>query len=464
MGLTVSQQTSIREITSDLQEDRQMVRLLQGDVGSGKTVVSLSAILSVLDAGKIAIVMAPTLILAQQHYDIITNCVSSVHILDERHEARRPKIGMITGSTAKEERMKIKEGLYNGEYGVLVGTHTLFQNEFYQFLESLDTIGLVVIDEEQRFGVTHRNKIASLSNVLFTTATPIPRSLSLMLQDCIKISTIDDKPAIKRSVKTVVMEQHLSDALIKRIIANIPFGTKAIWVTPLISRSTQESIQSSSLLSSPLDSGGNVVNSPSSGASATERYEEISKLCPGKVGLLHGRLDPKAKEEVVKRFRSGEINILVSTSIIEVGIDIPDVSICVIDQADRFGLSQLHQIRGRVGRGAAPVKERLKNPFCVLLYGKSKDKPHNECDTLEKLKILEDSDDGFHISAADLEMRGPGDLFGSRQHGVSGWKFVSLLHHKDLIEWSKTVATEIHRSDQDALSFLTQGLFPLKIS
>ena len=471
-SLTSSQKKSLSEITEDLKEDHRMVRLLQGDVGSGKTVVSLNAMLDVVNARKIVLVLAPTEVLARQHYEIISSCFSGIQEFYEVNDIDEsngilPKVGIVTSSVKLDQRDRIEKGLQSGEYGVLVGTHALFQDRLYTFLVGLkNTIGLVVIDEEQRFGVNQRDKLAKLSNVLFTTATPIPRSLSLILQDSVAVSTIIDKPKVRRSIETVLLEDHLSQNVMKRVIANIPFGTKAIWVTPMISP-TRNWDSDDSLTSSSSEVDADFKSSSTFGVSAFERYEEMCRLCPGKIGILHGKLDSMAKEEVIEKFRSGEINVLVSTTVIEVGLDIPDASICVVDQANRFGLSQLHQIRGRVGRGKAPVNEKLENAFCVLLYQKCRGEEFDDREYIapEKLKILQDTSDGFRISEADLEMRGPGDFFGSKQHGISELKIASLTHHRDLLEMAKAVAVEIDtssgcNSNPSTVSFLTEGLFP----
>ena len=445
--LTPSQEKCIEEIDHDLLSHKKMVRLLQGDVGSGKTVVSLCTILSVVEAGKASIVLAPTEILAMQHYDILRGCF--LNLQERLHHmpkgTKLPKVAIITGSLGQKDRLAIKEGLSDGTIGTVVGTHALLQDEMVGFFRSMEIhkkLGLVVIDEEQRFGVEQREKLASLTNVLFATATPIPRSMSLILQGSIAISTIQDKVKTKRPTNTTVLEGKLAQKVIKRIVANIPYGTKVFWVTPYL-----------------------LPDARFSGKSAIERFNEISLICPQKVGLLHGQMSIDEKKNVLAMFKDGPLNILVCTSIIEVGIDIPDASICVIDLANRFGLSQLHQIRGRVGRGSPPKEERLEAAQCVLLYDDSLS-ASDELAPPEKLEILCQSSDGFEISDADLQMRGPGEFFGLKQHGISELRIANLLHNRSLLQTAKKEAHRLISQPKlgDNLIFVKSGIFGNRLS
>lgn len=445
-NMTQCQLNAIQTIQSDLESNMRMVRLLQGDVGTGKTIVAAHAILHVVETGRLCVVLAPTEILAEQHYAILSGYFKNIKNISDIEHYSSPisnqSVVLLLGGSKFESRREIFTGIIDGSVKVIVGTHALLSDEFIQILQKSSRLGLVVIDEEQRFGVNQRDKLAKLSNVLFTTATPIPRSLSLVVQESISISTLVEAPPTRRKTETIILEQSAAKQVIDRIEANIPFGTKVFWVTPTLYPSS---------------------NFPES--SASERFEQLKTQFPGLVGLIHGDLPSFEKHLVLERFRKGDIQVLVTTTVIEVGVDVPDASICVIDNANRFGLSQIHQIRGRVGRGARPKDELLENAYCILLNGNSNTDKPEACPT--RLNILRDVKDGFKIAEADLEIRGPGDFFGSDQHGLSSLKFASISTDVDLLEESKIQVTHMltlknagDSQDNDIISYICKGLFP----
>ena len=344
-ALTSCQVKASQEISQELRESHRMARCVQGDVGSGKTLVAIMGMLHTIEAGKQCALLAPTEILANQHYEVITELFNSI---SERIPDRKgPTVRLVTGSVKGKARDVLLEEMRTGAVDVVVGTHALITDAV---ADSFRDLGLVVIDEEQRFGVNQRDALADRTNVLYTTATPIPRSLMLLVKDGYSVSTLDEKPPAKRPVKTVLVGVSLTDKVISRIQANIDYGSKIFWVTPCLSPS---------------------ANMP--GSSVQERYDQLNNLFPGRVAILHGQMSAAEKAEVMETFSQAEspISVLVSTTVVEVGVDVPDASICVIDRADQFGLSQMHQIRGRVGRGDKPAREILEECYCVLLYDDS---------------------------------------------------------------------------------------------
>lgn len=411
--LTSCQVTAAAEIRAELEESRRMARCVQGDVGSGKTLVAIMGMLHCVEAGKQAALLAPTEILASQHYSVMQELFGKIR---EKTGESRPAVRMITGALQGKKREQLLEEIRSGQVDVVVGTHALLTESV---ADTFPSLGLVVIDEEQRFGVNQRDALADRSNVLYTTATPIPRSLMLVVQDAYSVSTLTEKPPAKRPVETVLVGMSLSERVMERISANIDHDTKAFWVCPCLSPS-----------------------STMPGSSVQERYDQLNKRFPGRVAMLHGQMSPEEKAEVMDSFSrlGGPISVLVSTTVVEVGVDVPDASICVIDRAEQFGLSQMHQIRGRIGRGDKPPRELLEECYCVLLYddfgedGQAKE-------AKEKLQILSTCNDGFQISESDLALRGPGDVFGFRQHGDAGYKVASLTHHSHLLLDAQREAT-----------------------
>lgn len=344
--LTKSQQLAITNIFEEMKSPQRMVHLVQGDVGSGKTVVAFMAMLRAIENNQQACLLAPTEILANQHYNLLSSHLENLQDVAQTILGRPCVIRLITGRVQGKARTDLLEDLKAHKIDILIGTHVLLNEEVG---DSFPRLGLVVIDEEQRFGVSQRDSLAYRSNVLFTTATPIPRSLLLLLQEQYSVSTLTDKLPTKRPVRTVLLSDSLTDDIITRIRANLPFGSKVFWVTP-------------SLHPSPTFVPGR---------SAMERMEHLSSVFPGQVGLLHGKMTSEEKTALMTNFSSPDstIRILVATSVVEVGVDVPDASICIIDQADHFGLSQLHQIRGRIGRGTPPPKRSLRKR-CVCYYAR----------------------------------------------------------------------------------------------
>lgn len=419
--LTSCQQAAVDIIYTEMKSDKRMKRLVQGDVGSGKTIVAILALLrAVEDSAHQGAFLAPTEILAKQHFETISKIFNDISVSNPEG-AGRPRtlrVELITGAVKGKSRDQLLAQLSNGSIDILVGTHALLTDAV---LQSFKKLGLVVIDEEQRFGVQQRDSLADRSNVMFMTATPLPRSLMMLHDDDYKVSNLIEKPPLKRSVITLPLGLSKVDKLIARI--GVHPHSKVFWVCPTLM---------------PDDS--------SPGTSVIERFQQLSMLFPGRTALLHGKLSSEEKNAAMDSFAKpdSEINILVSTSVIEVGVDVPESSICVIDNAANFGIAQLHQIRGRIGRGSPPPKETLSDCYCMLLYDDvskaTVDSPVVQLP--QKLMILQNTTDGFDIAEADLFLRGPGDFFGFRQSGFSGYKAVSLTEHAYLLPKAQRVAAQ----------------------
>ena len=417
--LTSCQDTVISEILKDMQSEKRMVRCVQGDVGSGKTLVAIAGMLHTVEGGRQAALLAPTEILASQHHEVIKKHLSKIRSVlypidseDERN-SKWPQVRLITGAVRGKSRDYMLEEISSGKVDIVVGTHALLTEAV---ADSIVKLGLVVIDEEQRFGVAQRDALAGRTNTLYTTATPIPRSLMMLVQEGYSVSTLTEKPPAKRPIQTVLIGSSLTQKVMDRISANICHGTKVFWVTPCLEPS-----------------------STMPGSSVLERHAELSAAFPGKVSMLHGRMSSEDKNATMSEFsqKNSDISILVSTTVVEVGVDVPDASICVIDRAEHFGLSQVHQIRGRIGRGEKPEKEILDECYCVLLYNDASEEP------VEKLKILSECNDGFKIAESDLKLRGPGDIFGLRQHGDAGYKVADLLSDTHLLLDAQRKASQL---------------------
>ena len=446
-NMTACQRRAVEEIWAQLGQPERMVRCVQGDVGSGKTLVAILAMMHAVEGGQQAALLAPTQILANQHHNVIRkHCEMIRNQLSEEQggvPVLRPNVRIITGNVKAKERDALLRELRDGSVDIVVGTHALLTDNV---ADSFCSLGLVVIDEEQRFGVKQRDHLGDRSNVLFTTATPIPRSLMLLAEatNGYSISTLVEKPPAKREVCTILRGRSQIDQIIERISANLATDTKAFWVC------------------SSLEDDG-------SGSSAEERYAQLSARFPGNVALLHGRQSGEEKEAAMAAFAKGEVQVLVTTTVVEVGVDIPDASICVIDNAERFGLSQIHQIRGRIGRGEKPAREILDKCFCVLLFqdedqGKNEDEEGQEEEgdganssrrlPKEKLQILEKSSNGFEIAEADLQLRGPGDIFGESQHGTADYRAASITDHSHLLGDSLAMALKIRKGEIRYSNFL----------
>lgn len=401
--LTEAQKRVIREIWNDMRSGRQMNRLLQGDVGSGKTLVALMSMLIALDNGYQACIMAPTEILAEQHLNTINNFLKGMDV----------RVELLTGIVKGKRRNTILEDLAAGRVDILVGTHAVIEDTV-----RFASLGMVVVDEQHRFGVAQRAKLWSKSDnpphVLVMTATPIPRTLAMTLYGDLDVSVIDELPPGRKPIQT----QHVYDAqlpqLYESIRRQIRLGRQAYIVFPLIEESEHIDLKN-------LEDG----------------YETLRQIFPEfKMSKVHGKIKPKEKEEEMQRFASGETQILVATTVIEVGVNVPNASVMVILDAQRFGLSQLHQLRGRVGRGA-------DQSYCILVttYQLS-------ADTRKRIDIMCETNDGFRIAEADLKLRGPGDLEGTQQSGMAfDLKIADIARDGQLVQMARDEAQAIITAD-----------------
>jgi ATP-dependent DNA helicase RecG len=393
--LTEAQKRSIREIIGDMREPLPMNRLLQGDVGSGKTFVAMAAMLLAIDSGCQAALMAPTQILAEQHYLTFRRWLEPLGV----------RVALRTGNRDEANHLEL-----DGEPQMIIGTHALLYDEAI-----FRDLGLVVIDEQHKFGVAQRASLIRrgvVPDVLVMTATPIPRTLTMTIYGDLDVSLLDEKPPGRGKIITAVRIGPKQTDVTKFVKEQLAAGRQAYLVYPLVEES--ESLKAES---------------------ATEAFEKWRKRLPGfEVGLIHGKLRPEEKEQVMRRFRDGEISALVSTTVIEVGVDVPNASVMILHHAERFGLAQLHQLRGRIGRGG-------HKGYCVLLTdGKNPE-------ALEKLKVLEQSADGFEIAEADLRLRGPGDVLGTVQSGLSDLRFVDFLADTVLLREAREIADRVLSED-----------------
>ena len=396
--LTKAQSRCVDEIHNDMSRPRPMNRILQGDVGSGKTLVAVCAILRAIESECHAVLMAPTQILAEQHYSVLSRWLSPLGI-------------DVSLFTSKKKTVTDASLFKNQNFSVIVGTHALL----YQSTK-IEKLGLVVIDEQHKFGVTQRQDLinrGSAPDVLVMTATPIPRTLTLTVYGDLDVSIIDELPPGRGSIKTYMRDstKHLKDA-IQFLKDQIENGRQAYIVYPLIEDSEK------------LDA-----------SSVEGEFDNWCKyLEPKKCELIHGKIQPDVKDEIMNRFRSGEIDALISTTVIEVGVDVPNASVMYIFNAERFGLAQLHQLRGRIGRGQ-------HTSYCILMTKKP------SSDAKEKLKVLEDSSDGFVIADADLKIRGPGEILGKAQSGLDGLKLGDLITDTDLVRKAQALASSLINQD-----------------
>ncbi len=398
--LTNAQSRVIRECISDMQSNRPMNRLVQGDVGSGKTVVAASLIYTAAKNGIQSALMAPTEILARQHYETLLRLTEGSGI----------NIELLTGSVTPKKKKEIKERLKSGTSHLAVGTHALL-TEDTEFMN----LGLIVTDEQHRFGVNQRGTLAFKGNnphTLVMSATPIPRTLSLIIYGDLDVSIIDELPKGRQKISTYAVDTSYRNRIYAFIKSHLDIGLQAYIVCPAVEESE------------------NGVASAVQYAE-TLREKEFSHYT---VGLLHGKMKPKEKEAVMTSFATGEIQLLVSTTVIEVGVDVPNSVIMVIENAESFGLSQLHQLRGRVGRGSA-------KSYCVLISDNMNDS------VKARLDIMCKTNDGFAIADKDLEMRGPGDFFGSRQHGLPEMKIASFTENMDVVRETAAAAEAILKDD-----------------
>ena len=398
--LTKGQTDVIETIDKDLASEDKMLRLLQGDVGSGKTIVAFLTLLSAIEAGFQGALMAPTEILARQHYETLEPLAKKVGVT----------IDILTGKDAKSQRLAILENLENGSTNLLVGTHALFQGDV-----RFNNLGYAVIDEQHKFGVNQRLALGDKgagSNILIMTATPIPRTLTMIAYGDLEISNLTSKLPGRIPIITKAISSKRIEEVIEAISRAVTQGARAYWICPLI-----EDNQANELVATE------------------ERFKYLQDVFKERVGLVHGRMKTSKKDIIMNRFRDGDIDILVSTTVVEVGVDVPEASIIVIEHAERFGLSQLHQLRGRVGRGKT-------SSTCLLLY----QPPLSETARI-RLQTIRDSDDGFMIAEQDLKLRGSGELLGTRQSGLPEMKIANLAVHFDLLELAKKDADYVLNSD-----------------
>ncbi|HEY8358067.1 MAG TPA: ATP-dependent DNA helicase RecG, partial [Ramlibacter sp.] len=404
--LTRAQHRVSEEIAAGLARQTPMHRLLQGDVGSGKTVVAALAAAIAIDAGWQCALMAPTEILAEQHFRKL------IGWLEPLLAPRGQQVAWLTGSQKKKERGRMLELVARGEAALVVGTHAVIQEQV-----RFKALGLAIIDEQHRFGVEQRlalrGKLAEAErepHLLMMSATPIPRTLAMSYYADLDVSTIDELPPGRTPVVTKVVADSRRDEVIARIRHQLAEGRQVYWVCPLIEESETLDL-----------------------TNATETHQSLSEALPGvMVGLLHSRMPQPEKKAVMSLFTEGLMGVLVSTTVIEVGVDVPNASLMVIEHAERFGLSQLHQLRGRVGRGAAASA-------CVLLYAAGENGRLSETGRA-RLKAMAETSDGFEIARRDLEIRGPGEFLGARQSGAPLLRFADLLTDTALLEWARGVA------------------------
>ena len=386
--LTKNQVSVINEINSDIQSEYKMFRLLQGDVGSGKTIVSLIAAANVIKSNWQVALMAPTEILAKQHYNLACKIFKSTNI----------NIKFLSGNSDSKQKKLIQENLINGKINFLIGTHALFQKNI-QF----KNLGLVIIDEQHKFGVRQRielsNKGGKNCDILLMSATPIPRTLVLAVYGDMDISRLIEKPMYRKDIITLSKPEEKIDEILIFIKKQIKNGNQVFWVCPLIEESKK------------LDY-----------SAAVKKYNYLMKNFTNKVGLIHGGLEKEKKNKVLNNFLNKSIDILVSTTVIEVGIDFPNANVIIIENSNKFGLSQLHQLRGRVGRG-------INQGTCILLY-----KKNLSGNAKKRIKILKSSNDGFFIAEEDMKLRGFGDILGYQQSGIKDFKLADPIQHQDLFK------------------------------
>lgn len=402
--LTGAQKRVIKEIRKDTLSGLQMNRLLQGDVGSGKTVVALMSMLLAIDNGYQAALMAPTEILAQQHYKTISGMLQGLPV----------NVGLLTGSTKQSERRRLFSSLIDGSLNILIGTHALLEEKV-----EFKNLGFVVIDEQHKFGVEQWSKMFSKNSkpphLLVMSATPIPRTLAMTIYGDMDVSVLDELPPGRKEVITVHRYENRRANIYEFIRSELQKGRQAYIVFPLIEES--EALDLKSL---------------------QEGYEQLEKIFPFplyRIGMVHGKMDPVEKEYNMKKFASGEIQLLVSTTVIEVGVDVPNASVMVIEHAERFGLSQLHQLRGRVGRGNDQA-------YCILVTSSKLTE-----DARKRIQAMVSTNDGFKIAEIDMEIRGPGDIMGTRQSGMLKFKIANLLTDKLILEKARKDALQLIQSD-----------------
>ena len=400
--LTRAQLKVLEEIDNDMENNKPMNRLLQGDVGSGKTIVSIISAYKAAKSGYQSAIMAPTAILAEQHMQEFSKVLEKFGI----------KCELLLGGMRAKKRREVLEQLKNGEIDVLIGTHALIVDDV-----EFKKLGLVVTDEQHRFGVRQRANIVSKGlnpDVLVMTATPIPRTLALILYGDLDISIIDELPPNRKKIETYPVTKNYERRVEEFIRANVAKGRQAYIVCPLVEDNEE------------FENYKSVVE-------LAEKYQnDVFPEC--QVAYLHGKMKQKEKDDIMQRFKEGEIQILVSTTVIEVGVNVPNANIMVVQNAEHFGLAQLHQLRGRVGRGEY-------QSYCILIY------EGNSRTTRERMKIMKDTDNGFIVAEKDLELRGSGEFFGTRQHGLPEFKIANLFEDVSVLKDVQNLSAKIERTD-----------------
>jgi len=409
--LTDAQKKVIDEILKDQQSKYQGLRLVQGDVGCGKTIVAMMGMLNAVEAGFQAAIMAPTEILAKQHLETISAWAKMVEI----------KVELLTSKIKGKKRSEILQNLKNGKIDILIGTHALFTDEIV-----FKDLAFIVVDEQHRFGVEQRLKLSLKGNkpdIVVMTATPIPRTIVLTRFGDMDYSKIDELPKGRKPVETAVMPASKINDVISALKRKIENGARAYWVCPLIEENEKSDL-----------------------AAVMARFENLKKIFGDTVGLIHGKMKEQQKDEVMKRFQKGEIKILVATTVIEVGVNIKEATLMVVEQAERFGLAQLHQLRGRIKRG-------FEAGFCILLYGAKLSQT-----ALERLKTMKESEDGFFLAEKDLDLRGGGEILGTKQSGFEEFKVANLEFHKNLLLTAHKDAEMILNIDSELKTLRGQAL------
>ena len=404
--LTNDQTNALNEINKDLKSEEKMFRLLQGDVGSGKTIVALISCLNVVNSGYQVAFMAPTEILAYQHYKLAQSLIKD-----------KMKIGFLTSKTDYSERKKIINDLETSKLDILFGTHSVFQEKI-----NYKKLGLVVIDEQHKFGVKQRKKLSDKGgkncDVLVMSATPIPRTMIMTVFGDMDVTIIKQKPKNRKPVKTYSKVDSKLNEIIDFTKNQIKKGNQIFWVCPLIEESKKVDHQS-----------------------AVQRYKGLQKIFKDRAGLLHGSLDKADKDKILNKFLNRKIDILISTTVIEVGIDFPNANVIIIENSNKFGLSQLHQLRGRVGRGD-------KESFCILMFKKNLSK-----NARKRINILKENNDGFKISEEDMKLRGYGDLLGFKQSGIQSFRLADPVLNEDLFLLAEKEVKKIEKDNIDLDKF-----------
>lgn len=412
-NLTNAQNRALNEILNDMNSNKVMNRLVQGDVGSGKTVVALLSLANCVLNGYQGALMAPTEILAEQHYLSLNETLSQFGI----------KIGLLVGSLTKKQKEITLEKVKNNEIDILIGTHALIEDKV-----EFNNLGIVITDEQHRFGVRQRNKLSEKGynpDILVMTATPIPRTLALILYGDLDISIIDELPPGRQPIETLAVYKDKRDRAYNSLVrSEVEKGRQVYIVCPLVEES--ESIEAKA---------------------AVDLVEELKSeyFADLRLGLLHGKMKPSEKDDIMKKFKNRELDILVSTTVIEVGVNVPNATLMIIENAERFGLAQLHQLRGRVGRGS-------HKSYCILIYSSKSE----VCS--QRMGIMEETTDGFKISEKDLEIRGPGEFFGTRQHGLPELKVANIFKHMKILKVAQQEARYIVGEDPKLVNYENKDL------